>query len=383
MEPTPHIQPLSRRHRTIIFTLSVLLFFTIVPLMVFYAIGYRFDFSDDTTNIRAVGGLYVNAPIENTEIYLDDELINDFRIFQRAAYIQNVDAGVHQVHVQGQGVQTWVKELPVFSHFVTEAASFNVPSVPQVRYVAPYVNARGEQVYFNLASTSLPQVATTTQSIVFATSSPRLSTVEENPEFVYLAQLFASTTEERARLEEMEERRHNEVPFRFGQVTLPTTTATTTVTERDMRLERQGAEVVATWTGARTDVPYYFCINELTPSTTARWYGEHVADAIYDESSVSGLASTTFSVGGRVCRSEIQLDRLRESVEWFWFLPGDSNLVLLHLASGLYVTEIDDRSWQNVQSLYRSGDMTVIVDGGRIFIEEKDVIFEVSLTLPS
>lgn len=381
MEPTPHIQPLSRRHRTIIFTLSVLLFVTAVPLMVFYAIGYRFDFTDDVTNIRAVGGLYISAPVDETEIYLDEELIDDFRIFQRAAYIQNVDSGVHQVHVQGDGVATWVKELPVFSHFVTEAASFNVPLVPQVRYIAPYNDAQANPVYFGVASTSALTHGTTTQSIIFATTSPQTAAVEENPEFIYVTQLFASTTEDRALLRATEERQRDEQAFRFRQMPLATTTATTTVMANDILLERKGDEVVATWTGLPSNIPYYFCVNELTPSTTARWYGQHVAAAVYDETQSSGLASTTFSANGRVCRSEIQLDRLREPVEWFWFVPGDSNLALLHLASGLYVTEIDDRSWQNVQPLYRSDDMTVLVDGDGIFIKEGDFIFEVDLTL--
>ena len=111
MEPTPHIEPLSRRHRTIIFILSVLLFMTTVPLMVFYAIGYRFDFSDDTQNIRAVGGLYVNAPVANTDIWMTTR--SKTFDFSGAAYIR-VSIQVCTAYVQGDDVQTWVKQLPVF-----------------------------------------------------------------------------------------------------------------------------------------------------------------------------------------------------------------------------------------------------------------------------
>ena len=66
-----------------------------------------------------------------------------------------------------------------------------------------------------------------------------------------------------------------------------------------------------------------------------------------------------------------------QTVEYFDFFPGNSSLVLMHLEDGLYVTEIDDRSWQNSQLLYPGEDITVRVEGGQIYVRDRGYLLEV------
>ncbi len=53
----------------------------------------------------------------------------------------------------------------------------------------------------------------------------------------------------------------------------------------------------------------------------------------------------------------------------------------MHLSDGLYVVEVDDRSWQNTQLLYPGEDITVVQDGGRIYVADEDSYVEVSTVI--
>lgn len=380
MTPSPEIKPLSRARRRLVFLFSVLLFIVGVPALVFYAIGYRIDLSGETRNIRSVGGLYISAEVNDIGIYLDDEPVEDMRIFLNAAYIQNLNAGLHQVHVQGAGITTWIKDLPVFAHFVTEAASFNMPSTPQVRLVTPYLTEEGASVV-SLEATSTFAFASST-NLFYATSSVATSTYEINPEYTYLSTLFASTTASRAYLKRKELEQSKRFRFPGETVATATTTniepfATTTKNRGDMTLVTVGDEVVARWVNDREQPPYYFCATYLGANKTAELYGVHVMDELRElYAGPAGMIDTEL-IGSELCRSSIRIDRKWQSVQYFDFLPKNQNLVLLQLQDGVYVVEIDDRSWQNVQLLYPGDYLTVLVDSASIFIKDGEYILQV------
>ena len=379
MTPSAHLQPLSRTKRRIIFGFSVLLFCIGVPSLVFYAMGYRLDFENPTKNIRAVGGMYISADASDIEIFVDDEPVEDMRIFLNAAYIQNLDEGSHQIHVQGEEVATWIKELPVFAHFVTEAVSFNMPTTTQMRLVTPHVTDNGASVV-TLGATSTFAFASTTNTF-YATSSNATSSYSINPEFTYLTTRFASTSEARLLMAEVE--RLQEKRFYFpdeATTTVATSTlllATTTKTRGDIVLYENDDDVYARYIGKKDNRPYFYCVNYMGASSTAANYGTHVYEGLVEEfASTTNFADPSL-IGTQLCRSEIRIDRKWQSVEYFDFMPNNDHLILMQLQDGVYVVEIDDRSWQNMQLLYSGDYLEVLVDSGSIFIKDGDYIFEV------
>lgn len=375
MPPSPYIEPLSKRKRQIIFIGSLCAFLIVVPLLVFYAIGYRFDFGNAEQNIRTVGGLYVSTDIETVQIYVDDKPVDDMRMFQQAAYVQNVTEGMHQVHVQGDGVNTWVKELPVLAHYVTEAKSFNVPTTPQLRVISEWNTAAGLSVLFEpVASTSF-QAASTSNLFFIATSTATTSFVA-NPEYVFITSRFASSSQE-AKVRQAQELR-KEQSFLFAADLLPiasTTIATTTKREQDRVLYQTGAELYVTWRGAQNNIPYYFCVQSRDIPQIASWYGDHVADSFQAAMHASSTVSI-FTKGQQWCRDTIQIDRQWETVSWFDFHPSLADTVTMQTESGLYAVEIDDRAWQNRQLLYVGTDFKTITDGNAIYIKDGEYIFE-------
>lgn len=381
MPPTPELQPLSQNKRRIFFFTLVLVFIIMVPLMVFYAVGYRFDIDGDLTNIRSVGGMYVSSGINEIQIYIDDSLVEDMRMFRSAAYIQNLEEGMHTLHVQGDGVSTWTKELPVFAHLVTEAESFNMPLVPQVRVVPQWSDTTGTGILFESATSTQFRFASILGTYRVATNTAT-STYTENIEYLYIKNLFASSTQLQKALQNQKQPREN---FSFGPqpVIESTSTATSTKVYTDVALYESGDEIRIRWIGNDQDMPYYYCVQYSGMAKTALWYGEHVLQSLVDQ-----LGDTTDLINSdvrnqRLCRTAIRMDRLNQEVHWFDMYPDSTDLVLMHLDDGLYVVEADDRAWQNTQLLYPGEDIHVVLDGGRIYVQDGDYYLEVFTEIAS
>lgn len=385
MTPTPEVEPLPYQRRRLLFGTLVSLFALSLPVFMFYAIGYRFDFSDETTSsIVGTGGMYVTAELTDAEIFINDEPVNDMRIFRSASYIQNLSDGVHKVVVQREGVHTWVKQLSVFPHIVTEAQSFNMPVRPQVRLVTPYLTIANESVLFVATTSEIVLPFASTTNVFYKATSTATSTYRINPEYEFVEALFASTT---ATSSGIVGRVITEVEqaFQFSSTvsTSSIETATDTVAIRDVTLYRQGAEVWARYGGNLKDIPYYYCVDYVSATSTKERYGDHVYDAI--DPIVTGTSTEGILLqNGRtlICRTEIKLDDKRQSVYDFDFFPNNADLVLLLLEDGLYVGEIDDRSWQNTQLLYPGTQLQFIVDGGQIYVRDGTSYIEVLTMLP-
>ncbi len=380
MPQEPQISGMSARRRMVFFWGLVMVFLFALPVMIFYTTGYRLTFEEDAaTMVVTTGGVYVSTQSTDVEVFLDEEQIERPRLFRSAYYIQNIDAGLRRVVVQGEGLQTWVKEIPVDSRIVTEAAAFNLPATPQLRPVTEFQTVTGEAVFFASSTpTRLFANATSTQDFIVSTTS-RTTGYVLNPEHEFVVSLFGTSTATSTSifadfLRDMDR-------FRFvtpeEEVSTTSTTTPEIIERNNIQLVARGLELFAVWRGEPNDVPYYFCVSSSTLASTSERYGEHVADAIFSQLGTTTATSTLVTVDDRMCRTEIKLDRLRQDVYLYDFFPGSSDLVLLQLENGLYVTEIDDRSWQNSQLLYPGTNFRTIIENGLIYIEQGNDYFEI------
>lgn len=374
----PQIKGLSYKRRQLFFLLLVVVFVTALPILIFYATGYRLSFENEETNIVTVGGMYITTDNLEMAVYLDGEPVEKPRLFRSAYYIQNISAGQHRVVVQRPDLITWVKELPVDSHRVIEAAAFNMPVVPHLRPITEYVTATGTPVYPGVASSSSVFVDGASSTIPFVLSVSRRTTAyEPNEEFVYIESLFSSTS---TSTKSVFERLFGEGErFRFATTSpLGLTISTSTddfVEHGDMRVVERGDELYARWLGTLENIPFYFCVTNADASTTMARYGQHVADQI--ELLRVSTATPVIIEGDNICRPEIRLDRLRKDVYFYDFYPDSQDLIVLQLDDGLYVTEIDDRSWQNVQLLYPGSDFQTVVENNSIYVHDGEYYFEI------
>lgn len=384
MELEPELQPLARGHRQFIFIALLLLFITTLPFLFLYATGYRFNFGEENTFV-STGGIFVAAERTGAEIYIDNELVRETRTFRKAFYAQGLDPGTHRIHVQKPDHHTWVKELPVYPHLVTEAQAFNLPLVPQVRTISPWKNVVGTTI--TKATSTLAASSTNTYAVF-----PRIATssLVADTEYVALRALFATTsaTSTEATLGEQALEQINTLFMATTSTsTVPAEVATTTKIFNDVKLFEQGDDIYAAWRGAREDMPYYYCAEDfellgtstlpMTPEESAIKLGANIIETD-DEATLEELVGPIQSVTeDSVCDPAIRIDRKNETVHSFDFYPGSTDLVIMARTSGIYVIEIDDRGWQNVQPLVVGADLDMRIHNGNIYIFDGTLIYQV------
>ncbi len=371
----PEIRSLSYKKRQGFFFTLLFIFLVTLPVFIFYSSGYRLSFENEETSIVTTGGIYITADNLGVDVYLDEDKIDKPRLFRSAYYIQNIENGLHRLVVQGPGLHTWVKVLPVDSYIVTEAAAFNMPVLPHIRPIPDYVNVSGTGIYISQSTTSdmFPKATTTGNFVILKKAAP--SSLLENSEFVYVEELFttsaASSTSIINRLEEEIER------FRFSSSTNASTSAIIEpvyVEQNNMRIVERGEDIFARWIGSGPSTPHYFCTPDQATSTVAFRYGAHIVMQMEEQR----LSTTTplHLERGRICRSEIRIDRKWQKIKYYEFFPRSSDLVVLQLEDGLYVTEIDDRAWQNTQMVYPGDKFETFVTDNNIYIKEDGRYFE-------
>lgn len=378
-------EPLPRDHRRFIFSFLLLLFVCAVPIFAFYATGYRYDIFATNPVITATGGLYVSVPYDESKIFLNDDEVTGSRIFREAIYIQGVGPGVHRLHVQTPGYQTWVKELPVYPHLVTEAAAFQFPERPQLRPVAAYTTSTGTPVYLNTATTTVFVPFASTTLPMVATTSKATSTLTANAEYLYVRSLFGTTTATTTTgviTRVVDEARQILTP-QATSTPQPTTTATTTIVMSNTMLFERGDDVVVRYTGPERSIPYYFCIPSEIPASSSERFSAQVIAARLAYAAEQGLTEIPTTTTERQCRREIVIDRGGQEVISFEFFPGTTDLVLVHRTDGVFVTEVDDRAWQNTQQLYPASADALVVDGNRLFVKDDEWLFEILTELPT
>lgn len=367
MSPQPEVKPLSTGHRSAFFYVLATLFFVSLPFLFLYASGYRLNFGGESALI-STGGLYVAAERTGAEIYIDNELVRETRVFRRAFYAQSLPPGTHRVHVQKPAHHTWVKQLPVYAHLVTEAQAFNLPIVPQVRVIAPTLNDSGD-IHLTATNTVMTNASTTNDYFV-ATTTVSDNLLTENSEFTRLLELFVEP----------------EVVNTVSQVvdeTLAAEIATTTKEFNGVSLYEADGQVWAKYTGSPENMPYYYCADDfelISASSTAAWQTNSSQVAAASEADLEALDLPVQEVGDlEACEPVIAIDQLGQAVSHFDFFPGSSDFLLLGLTDGIYMIEIDDRAWQNAQPLLLAPNLDFRVENGNVYVYDGELIYEVEI----
>ena len=377
MGPQIEVQPLpyKKRHRTFLFLIFI--FLVSLPFLYMYATGYRFDMTRPTS-IVSTGGMYIAVERAGSEIYIDGELVRETRTFKKAFYAQNIDVGTHRVHVQKEGYHTWVKEFPVSKKLVTEAEAFNLPLVPHVRILSEWYTATGSPVVW----TPLLH-ASTTQSLV-ATTTKATTTLTKNDEYAALIHYFATTTEKvkKGTAEQIREILTN------ATTTDEVESATTTIVSSGVRLAKMEDELYATWIGPFEEMPYYYCAPDFPPYSTTSTMTENDTFSTDEEETVPEEGQLVMHPvqtvpENIVCDPSIRIDRKWQEIRDFDFFPRSTDFVVVALDDGIYVVEVDDRSWQNVQPLIMGDTLSFHIDNGNIYVYDGILIYHILLEAES
>jgi len=118
---------MTKRTRTILFSICALLFLIFAPLIIFYCQGYRFDF--DSKKIVQTGGLYFKIWPKRAKIYLNGKLKKKTDFLFGSALIEDLLPKKYDIEIKKEGYHSWKKTLEINEKKVTE--SKNIYLVPE------------------------------------------------------------------------------------------------------------------------------------------------------------------------------------------------------------------------------------------------------------
>lgn len=110
---------MTRKARTVLFTICVLLFLLATPSIVLYSQGYRFDF--DKKSVVQTGAFYFKVLPKSAEVYLNGKLKDKTSTLTGSILIENLLPQTYAVEIKKAGFHPWRKSLEIKEKQVTEA----------------------------------------------------------------------------------------------------------------------------------------------------------------------------------------------------------------------------------------------------------------------
>lgn len=116
---------MTKKSRTIIFSIFLFLFITGGPSAILYSQGYRLNLNakEGEKLITQTGGVFVKASPRQTNIYIDGELKEKTDFLFGSALVENLLPGRYEIEVNKKGYLPWKKTLEIKEKEVTEAKS--------------------------------------------------------------------------------------------------------------------------------------------------------------------------------------------------------------------------------------------------------------------
>ena len=117
---------MTKKARTILFSVCAILLFSIAPTITLYSMGYRIDF--DSKKIVQTGGFYFKILPKNIQILIDGKIKKKTDIFFGSILIKNLLPKEYKVKIEEEGYFPWEKNLKIEEKVVTEAK--NIVLIP-------------------------------------------------------------------------------------------------------------------------------------------------------------------------------------------------------------------------------------------------------------
>jgi len=136
---------MTKKTRRIIFYIFVGIFIIAVPMIIFYALGYSFDFGKRM--IVATGGIYLKSEPVKAQIYVNDKFKET-----TTRLIKRLTPKIYNVKLIKEGFHSWEKDLTVQPNLVAKASNIILlPINPKISLVA---TSSQEYIDFNVEPSS-------------------------------------------------------------------------------------------------------------------------------------------------------------------------------------------------------------------------------------
>ncbi len=110
--------PLTRVQRRAVFYLAVFLFFVIVPLVIFYSLGYNVDVKN--RNLFRTGGIFVKTNQTGFRLFINNQLSKESSFISYGTLVTGLKPDLYSVRIEKEGFRPWLRFIHVEAESVSE-----------------------------------------------------------------------------------------------------------------------------------------------------------------------------------------------------------------------------------------------------------------------
>ncbi|MEY2641030.1 MAG: hypothetical protein RL150_423 [Candidatus Parcubacteria bacterium] len=324
------MKPLSARRRNVSMLGLLLIFLIGAPFLIAYSTGYRFSW--EKFSFVETGGVFIYADLPGTRVFINDEFFESNGTILRNTLIQNLESEqVYTVRVEKDGYLPWYKDLYVYPNLVTEGRILMLPIEIPFEEIAMTLPVPEQATSTKRKATPLPNPAYTTALELF-TATTTLDTAPLIPvAFPFNDALEVATTAPAFA-----------VPDYIAALGIPN------IAEKEQLQEQwrmvawlEEGNIHAAWAGAAGSAPFFLC-----------------------------------DVRGCRDRAFVSLDT---EIERFSFYPGRNDAFIVETQNHIFAVEADDRSRQNLQTIYEGAEPTFRLVGNTIYVLDGEALYRAEL----
>lgn len=140
------------RKRRIILAVCILVFLLLIPLILLYTTGFRWD---PELGLYKTGGLYISSPLIDSKIFINNNFEKETNILQAGLFLQSLKPGKYSILVAKDNYWPWQKNLVVKEQIVTEARAMLIPKEPKGTVIlrenySPLETSKYDEILANL-----------------------------------------------------------------------------------------------------------------------------------------------------------------------------------------------------------------------------------------
>ncbi len=344
--------------RKIILYGCILVFLIASSFMLFYSQGYIID---RDFNISQRGGIYIDIPLADSDIYINNKKEKTTGILNKGLFMSNLKTGEYSVLVAKEGYWPWAKTLEVSKGLVSEAKSVLIPENPRgdTLLKGKFTNIWASH-HNDLLILKEETGKNYFQLIFYVPEKNTFLTIDSafTKKLLTFSGEISNITQEKNSIIFKSNKGTIKVDFNFSKEIVSASYFTKPLQKISDYEKFDRKEDIKIW------------YNPLTNEVFADWINENEKPPYY-------------ICNENNCELPIKIFKSRLSIKNVEFFPGRKDVIIMAVGNGVYAIEIDGRSGRLAYPIYKgkkptfellSGEKNIYVldDGSliKIFLEK-------------
>jgi len=322
-----------------------------------YSQGYILDKS---FNLSRRGGLYVSAPIPDSDIFINNKKKKTTGMLNNGLFVSNLKAGTYSVLVAKEGFWPWAKTLEVKEGLVTESRAIIIPQEPKGEVILKGKFTKiWSSIEHNLLLLQKEENDHNQKDLAFYKIDKEIFLTAVSD---FTAQLLSSK---------------DQISNLFWN-------------KNSLIFKSSKGKIKATFDFEKNTVSASYFYEKLEEFSNFEKYTKHKDQKLWWEPTTNEIfidwlkenkLPPYYLCESAPCELPIKIFQSHLKIKSVDFFPGRKDVVILSIENGVYALEIDERTNQLIYPIYKgvNPDFASLNEKDKIYIIDDGSLFKVYL----